>query len=270
MKRKSTIVLSFTALAIFLGYEAMTNSGGAPSGSSGAPPSNASCARSGCHVGGPAISSESVQITTDIPSAGFAENQSYQITVTANDGGRNLSRIGFQASVQDGASSAGTAVVSDPGSTQKVGDAITHTFNGLSATNGENSWTFDWNSGTAPDQTTVYVAVNFANGNGSTSGDVIVSETLVLNKESGLSLSQPVLPSYEVYPNPVKEMATISSGAPLQQPQAIYNAKGKTLALEGLFKLKDPYHAEINTSNWSKGVYFVSFEDGSVARLIKE
>ncbi len=179
MKRKLLIGLGTLSMMLSV-FHANSNSGGAISGHSGSPQSgNANC--NSCHSG-PAATTQAIAISTNIPPQGFSPNTVYDITVTANSNGATFGKAGFQSSVEGNGSHQGTLSVSG-NELQIVGsNFVTHTSNGGTVSGGTKSWTFQWNSGNAPDGTTIYTSVNFANGNFSTNGDVILNQTLVLNQ----------------------------------------------------------------------------------------
>jgi hypothetical protein len=71
MKKRFTLVLSLLVaggMAIDMNNRtAHGNSSGAPAGNSGSPADGNTCARSGCHLGGPSQTDETVSITGNIP-----------------------------------------------------------------------------------------------------------------------------------------------------------------------------------------------------------
>lgn len=271
MKKNYLAILLTSAFCCFLGTEAITNSSGAPQGSSGSPASNGNtCARSGCH-NGPAISTETVSISTDIPATGFAENTNYKIDITADAGGRNVNRMGFQASVEaaTGSGFAGTVSVSNSTDTRKSGNYITHQFAGTTPSNGTKTWSFDWNSGTAADQATVYAAVNFANNNGGTSGDVIATQTLVLNKQNNIGLSAQSLNTLQLYPNPVQNQAILATAESVSGPLQVFDSQGKLqLTVDAKNKL-DALHWQLDFQELSAGTYFLKTANGASLKFRK-
>ncbi len=181
MKIKKLSVLFATIGASLISYQGFTNSSGAPSGRTGSPQSSSTCATAGCHTSG-SITNQTVSITTTIPASGYQANTNYTVTVTANDGSSGAGTIGFQASVEDAMGHVGT--LSSPSTGAQInGSYATHTFSGNSSSMGVNTWTFTWNPGANPPaNATVYTAINFANGNGGTSGDNIATQTLALSQ----------------------------------------------------------------------------------------
>lgn len=270
--KKNYLVIGFTTIfCVFMGGHAITNSSGAPQGNTGSPASNNNtCARSGCH-NGPALSTETVTISTDIPAAGFQESTNYTIDITADAGGRSVGRMGFQASVEaaTGSGFAGTISVTNSNDTRKFGNYITHQFAGTTPSNGTKTWSFDWNSGTAADQATIYAAVNFANDNGGTSGDVITTQTLVLNKQMNVGLTALSLNKLQMYPNPVRERATLASAESISGELQIFDLQGRLqLTIDANQKL-DETHWQLNFENLRTGTYLLKAEDGAAIKFEK-
>ncbi|KAB2814036.1 choice-of-anchor V domain-containing protein [Phaeocystidibacter luteus] len=205
MKQSLPIVALIGLGILGLSQVGISNSGGSPTGRSGSPASsNRTCLSSGCHSGG-AASTQNITITSDIPATGFEENTNYTITISADANGGQGTRIGFAASVENAGGTHQGTLTSADGRTNVFNDFATHTSTSLSPTAGVNSWDLTWNSGTAEDQSTVYVAVNFANGNGTTSGDQVGTQTLVLDKASGIGVEEFTISDMKLYPNPAVE-----------------------------------------------------------------
>ena len=182
MKRKLS-VLAATLATLLIGYQGFTNSSGSPTGRSGSPASNGNtCSTGGCHSAG-TVSNQSITIGSNIPAAGYQANTTYTFTVTVDNGTSMNSTVGFNASVEDAAGHVGTISNAGTGAQITGSNYVTHTFSGRTATMGSRSWTFDWTPGSNPTaNATVYVAVNFANGNGGTSGDVITSTSMMFSQ----------------------------------------------------------------------------------------
>lgn len=198
--------------AMLISHLAYTNNAGAPTGKTGSPKSNGqTCAVSGCHSGG-SVTNQQVTITTDIPSTGFVPNTDYNITVTANSNGVNGGKIGYSASIEANGSFQGTVSSLDNRSKVVSGNYMSHTSAGTGTLIESNSWTFKWNSGSAVDQTTIYAVANFTNGNGTTSGDVVIAQTLVLQKNT-IGLEEQNLTALSVFPVPARDFSNISFDA---------------------------------------------------------
>lgn len=233
MKRSLPIAALVGAAILGISHTAYTNANSAPTGKSGSPASNNTTCTS-CHAGS-AVTVQTISITSDIPAPGFAPNTDYTITVTGNDGGASASRIGFSASVEDGNGHAGTLTAADSRTTVNNNFA-SHRSSSLTPTNGSNTWDLSWNSGSAEDGATVYVAMNFANGNGTTSGDVIETATLSLTKDGGVHLNEFSIAEMSVYPNPASEILNVEFNASRSQFAAIsvIDLNGKVVISEKL------------------------------------
>lgn len=239
--KKRYAILAF-ALATL---PALTNSSGPSGGKSGSPASGSQTCSS-CHSGA-SISTQTVNITTDIPATGFVPNTNYLITVTNATGGASNPKSGFQASVESaghqGSLTAGT------GSKVVNSNFVTHTSSGNSVSNGQAAWTFTWNSGNAPDGTTIYVASMFANGNNATSGDAVTTQTLGLTR-STLSVDEPQL-AVGLTPNPARDFVT------LELPQGLMVVRAYSLTGAEVYRATGVDGMQIPTAEWPAGTYLI-------------
>ncbi len=239
--KKRYAILAF-ALATL---PALTNSSGPSGGKSGSPASGSQTCSS-CHSGA-SISTQTVNITTDIPATGFVPNTNYLITVTNATGGASNPKSGFQASVESaghqGSLTAGT------GSKVVNSNFVTHTSSGNSVSNGQAAWTFTWNSGNAPDGTTIYVASLFANGNNATSGDAVTTQTLGLTR-STLSVDEPQL-AVGLMPNPARDFVT------LDLPQGLMVVRAYSLTGAEVYRATGVDGMQIPTAEWPGGTYLI-------------
>jgi hypothetical protein len=239
--KKRYAILAF-ALATL---PALTNSSGPSGGKSGSPASGSQTCSS-CHSGA-SISTQTVNITTDIPATGFVPNTNYLITVTNATGGASNPKSGFQASVESaghqGSLTAGT------GSKVVNSNFVTHTSSGNSVSNGQAAWTFTWNSGNAPDGTTIYVASMFANGNSATSGDAVTTQTLGLTR-STLSVDEPQL-AVGLTPNPARDFVT------LDLPQGLMVVRAYSLTGAEVYRATGVDGMRIPTAEWPAGTYLI-------------
>jgi hypothetical protein len=239
--KKRYAILAF-ALATL---PALTNSSGPSGGKSGSPASGSQTCSS-CHSGA-SISTQTVNITTDIPATGFVPNTNYLITVTNATGGASNPKSGFQASVESaghqGSLTAGT------GSKVVNSNFVTHTSSGNSVSNGQAAWTFTWNSGNAPDGTTIYVASMFANGNNATSGDAVTTQTLGLTR-STLSVDEPQL-AVGLMPNPARDFVT------LELPQGLMVVRAYSLTGAEVYRATGVDGMQIPTAEWPAGTYLI-------------
>ncbi|MGB1317822.1 MAG: choice-of-anchor V domain-containing protein, partial [Flavobacteriales bacterium] len=236
MKKKFTLVLSML-LMVGLVYDynyrtAHTFSAGAPEGRTGSPGDGADCTM--CHSGQSTPAAGSVSITSDIPGSGYSGGATYTFTVTATDAGS--SRFGFQISPQDNAGNLiGTLIASGAGTmfSGAGSDYITHAFGGTSGA-GSKTWTFEWTApSTGTGDVTFYGAFNYANDDGSTAGDVIVTETHVVTEASGVGISEAELASIAVYPNPVIDEIHIAAKDVDEEIMVmLFNVEGKKVLEE--------------------------------------
>lgn len=244
------------ALLAIASLPALTNSNGPSGGRSGSPASSGNTC-SGCHSGA-SITTQSISITSDIPATGFEPNTNYLITVTNSMNGVNHLRSGFQASVESSGhqgsltAATGTRVVSS--------SYVTHNSSSNSVVNGQASWNFVWNSGSAPNATTIYVAGLFANGNGATSGDAVATQSLVLTRSSlGFGEEQFTV---RAYPNPADASIT------LEMPEGLSVVRVFSMTGAEVFRAPGFDGMRISTSDWPSGTYIIDLRhaDGGFFR----
>lgn len=150
----------------------IASSSGSPGGSTGSPgDGNQTC--TACHSG--TALNQTGWISTNIPAEGYTPGVTYQVTLNSSHAG--AARFGFELTAETSAGQKiGTFSITESNRTKLVNQskAVTHTFNGTTPSGGGASWTMNW---TAPAMSagniTFYAAVNAANGNGGTGGDVI-------------------------------------------------------------------------------------------------
>ncbi len=175
--------VAFTAGLVCVSMYAMTNAGGPPAENTGAPGDN-TCGQSGCHSFSPITSGpnwNNITLTSNVPASGYVPGNSYSLTITHTQPGHSV--FGFQTTIQDvNGVNAGTLTNGTGSSAQTVNGKIyvNHASGGTSGS-GTRSWTFGW---TAPSSgmgaLTMYVAVNAANGDATSSGDTIFTKGFVL------------------------------------------------------------------------------------------
>ena len=243
-------ILLLTGLVTFSALTLFSYPQGSPVNRTGSPASNSLTCTS-CHNPVTAAG-EAINITTTISSTGFVANTDYTITVVGT--AVNTPRMGFSASVEQGGSFAGT--VYPMPNNQKLGDNITHITTSTATTNGQNSWTFRWNSGSATTGATVYVAMLFGNGNGNNSGDRTKTAQLVLTKSTiGLEENSLVSPSFT--PNPAHALTRMHvPSAETNRVLSIVDVTGRLVAKETLLAGESTLFLEV--SHWKNGSYFIS------------
>ncbi len=264
---KKQHLITFASLTMmFTSYHVLTNSSGAIPGNTGSPSSQGrTCgdASMGCHA--PLTGSGlNVVITTDIPSGGFRENTDYIITITADTDNSlwplPILRHGFQASVED-PNMGHVGRVSTRGNTdiQVVGSSyITHTSLGTqTGPTHSHSWSFTWNSGTAPDNSYVYAAINFSDGSGTPSGDIIKANSLRLTK-APIGLEENELYEFNLYPNPASQQLKLSEVDPQTEYINIYSITGQKVALFDSEAKESPTSWILNVSQLPGGSYILT------------
>lgn len=239
-------------------------------------PGEQTCAKSGCHAGsavnGP---NGSVSISApDLVNWEYVPGQQYTINVTVSNPGRSLFGLGFEALQASGAN-AGTL---SPGVGTHILNAtvsgnsrasITHLLNGGASPN-QHTFTFTW---TAPStnigNVTFYVAGNAANGNGSTSGDLIYTSSQVVTPFTTSNVDEFVKTvNLKAYPNPVvNELRVDYSIRKAGQLEVImFDAMGRTVK-QWMNESVVPgnFSRTLDMSEFSKGQYIMHWSiDGEV------
>lgn len=177
-------VLLFFPTILFL----IASSSGSPGGRSGSPgDNNQTC--TACHTG--TAVEQSGWISSNIPAAGYTPGATYQITLNGTHSG--VSKFGFELTAENSSGQkVGTFSITEAGRTKLTNQnkAVTHTSGGTAPSGGTVSWTMNW---TAPasdiGQVRFYAALNAANGNGNTSGDVIYRTSLFVNAAAPAALA---------------------------------------------------------------------------------
>lgn len=262
------LIAGVVTACLLISHRAMTFTSGAPQGRNGSPASTASCAGGGCHSG-PGAGSQNITISTDIPAAGFDANTNYTITVTADDGGSGISKMGFQASVEGSMGSEGLLSTGGNSNLQKTGNYITHRTGGTPATGGMRTWTFDWDSQSADDGATIYVAVNFSNSNSNAGGDIILLDQLVLDKASGIGIGENESERLNIYPNPAVDVIRISDLDPHVAEINVFDLTGKKLLSFGNEYKVSAHDWEFSIDGLTPGTYMVQAGDSSQKLLVQ-
>jgi len=177
--------LLITLPTILLFY---ANSGGSPGGRTGSTgDGNQTC--TACHTG--TAIDQAGWITSTIPASGYSPGTTYTITVNGTHTG--VVKFGFELTAENSAGQkVGTFTITEAGRTKLVNQnkSVTHTSGGNTPSGGSNSWSVNW---TAPatdiGQIRFYAALNAANGNGGTSGDVIYKTNLFVNAMAPAALT---------------------------------------------------------------------------------
>lgn len=248
-----TRVLFVISILVF-SFPALTYKNGAPAGKTGSPKSNNNtCFTAYCHSG-PSASSETISISSNIPTDGFISNTDYSITVTSKSNGASIPTMGFESSIESLGQHQGVMSGISGISQLKSTNFITHTSGSNSPSAGEKSWSFIWNSGSSPDSVIVYAAGIFANGNNAPSGDVLLLNTQTLKKNT-LSVGERFINPLIIYPNPANNYINIANQKANQKGTIILrNLSGKTV-LKSDWKPIDQVGKLIDVSELPNGWY---------------
>lgn len=181
--RKLT-VLCVVAMAVVM----VSNSGG-PSGDNTGSPNDSgqnACAQSGCHSSF-GLNSGTGAVTSTAPSS-YYPGASYSITVQVTQPSPSAVRYGFQGVFLNGSNAqAGTLTAGTGTGINTAGiDNIRHN----SVFNSTGSFTFTWNAPTTAQPVTFYYSGNAANGNGSTSGDYVYTNSDAITALSVISFTR--------------------------------------------------------------------------------
>ena len=263
MKRKQLFLVISSLVCAIIIFNPQTyvvsNSSAPPSGKTGSVGDNgATC--TGCH-GGSAIPA-SGWVTSDIPIAGYAPGTTYTINVIATHSG--ALEIGFEATAENSSgTNVGSLIVTDPTRTAIVGtDYIGHITDGVIPIAADvNAWSFDWTApGSGTGDVTFYAAINAANGDNATGGDVIYTSTLAVQEDAGAPTGIIEDKGYldvSVYPNPASVLLYVDLGQGWRNFSDIivYDIKGAIVLNESI--IKDEVVC-LNVESLKSGTYFVA------------
>ena len=234
---------------------------GSPGDVASAPPgSNGSCID--CHTSAASNNAYnmSVQITSDIPSSGYALNHKYTITVTQTSTG--ATEHGFQITAENSvASKVGTFSLIETVNTQvqnlggNIASHVTHT-----ATGGDfNTWSFYW---TAPSMDVGAITFYVAKINGNkigvghkTQNTEFATDTLTIDNVLGVNKAQ--LLNFSMYPNPSEEQVNLQLPSGTNKADVcVYNYLGKSLIQKSI----NSQNTTLDVGNLSTGIYFVRIQ----------
>ena len=258
-----TITYFLPLLAIPVMMIFMANKSGSQGAFSGSPGDNGINCTS-CHAG--TSINASGWITTNIPANGYNPGAVYEITLTASDAA--AARFGFELTAEDALNKKIAGFNLTNAAETKLTNSsksVTHTAAGTDPSGNGKTWSFEWTAPAADaGPITFYAAVNAANGNSSTSGDVIyTTSTSVSPAATGIrNLSG----SFGFFPNPSTglvnfEMNTSNADAEL----VILNSKGQEVMNSRISKGS----SQIDLSHLPKGMYFVKFTGKGSSELQK-
>ena len=257
MRTKSWIILiSFLFLSAGVMSFEILRTNGSPGAKTGSPGDGSDC--TSCHAGTSQNAND--WISTTIPGSGYVAGSTYTITATATHAGAG--KFGFELTAEDQSNAkTGTFVINGAG-TQLVNNnkAVTHTSGGTTPSGDSRAWTMDWTapaSGTG--NVTFYAAFNAADGNGSSSGDVIYVSSTIVTEDAG-SGTWPVTVSgsrISLYPQPViSRMAfTMPDKLNAQIELVIFNMDGRLV--DRIPAMASSGHVEVDLSGLGSGAYIL-------------
>lgn len=235
-----------------------SNKGGAPDGRSSSPGDGGSTCTA-CH-GGSALNMASL-ITTDIPVTGYVPGQTYNITISGDDG---RTRYGFQmASEMAGGAKVGSFTPTTETNLLSSGN-ITHDNTSIDFTGTVGSWVVQWTAPSAgTGDVTFYSSFLAADGNGGTSGggdQVFKGSTTVTegipsdinDHAQGLRIS--------TYPNPATDRLVVNSNSIVASAK-IVDMSGKIWKVETGLGGKS---VQFNILNLPTGYYTIIVTDENV------
>lgn len=192
-----------------------------------------------CHSG--TVNSGSGSLIVQGPET-YTPGETYTISVQVND--EEQSRFGFQAIALNPSNDESGMLVTGTGTkifSQQGVEYIEHSLD-----NSTGSFSFEW---TAPQsgegEVTFYVAGNAANGNNSTSGDHIYTETLAI-ADGTVGFEDGVSAGLKLYPNPSNGRFSVELGDKRFDQLQLFNLNGQlvksfqrpggTITIDGLEK----------------------------------
>jgi hypothetical protein len=265
MKKHLLLRNGFVASAIlFASISAHTFSSQAPPNRNGSPASNGvTCANSSCHSG--SSSGQIITITSDIPTSGFEENTDYTFTVTGDwSAATGANTSGFEASLESTSGFEGTLSSGGNSNVKLVGMGNFASHNGDQGfTSGMTEWSFNWNSGMAPDGTSVYAVINFANGDGGTSGDNVLTKSLQLTKAQNISIGENSIANLKTFPNPTTDVLNISfsNEGISDNSLKLYDMQGRLVKDLYSGKITGEFNESFIISDLSPGIYILNIQN---------
>jgi hypothetical protein len=228
----------------------MSNKGGAPDGrSSSIGDSGSTCTT--CH-GGSALTMAGL-ITTDIPGTGYVPNETYNITVSGDDG---RTRYGFEMSAEN---SVGTKVGTFT-NTPIVGilpsKNVTHNSSSIDFGGTVGSWVVPWTA-PGPGVGSITFSSSFlaADGNGGTSGsgDQVFKGNTTVTEGIASSIPEKSLATLKIYPNPTVDEIQIDLSENISSVK-VFDISGKIWKLIGGLNQEK---VKLSLANLPSGFYLV-------------
>jgi PKD repeat protein len=192
---KKILIAFFTVAMVSITSVSLTNSGGAQGGRTNAP-GESDC--TSCHSGTLQTSGtnyNNISLTNNFTGGGYIPDSTYTITLSYTQSGK--SKFGMQLTCLDGSNAMAGSFANKTTATSITSSVISgstrsyvrQTSSSNSGTGGK-SWSFEWTApSTNKGDLTFYTVVNSANGNGSTSGDIIIAREFTIGTSSLLPVA---------------------------------------------------------------------------------
>ena len=186
--------------------------------------------------------------------------QSTPVRISVQTGGAS-NKVGFMASVEDASGNHVDMISTSDAGAQVIGKYVTQTSSGLAVSNDSIDWNFEFTDNTGVDSLIVYVAVNFTNGNGTTSGDYVKTATRTIYADQAFSVGERSTSSLKAYPNPATDRLVVEAEGLVRV--RLYSTTGRFLQLTEEAPVV-ANRVELNTSKLPAGAYILhaTYENG--------
>ncbi len=256
MKRKFLLSITAFSLAIIL-MSALSNSSHSPGAKTGSPADGANC--TACHTG--TTQTATSWISTNIPDEGYVAGTTYTITLTGTHSG--VANFGFEITAEgDANAKMGVFTITNTAETEltNMQHAVTHTSSGTTPSNDSKSWSFDWIAPVSGSGSiTFYAALNAANGNSATSGDVIYNTNYTYTEDLSTGINnESQKNSFSIFPNPSTDVLNIQLRNTGAFEMTVLDLTGKQLMTENIPSQIEIYKLDI--SILPKGMYVIQLK----------
>jgi len=231
-------------------YLLMSYSSGAPLGKTGSPGDGGNT----CTVCHTHTTSYMPNIAvTGLPYSGYIPGHSYRITLYVS--GVSNTVTGFEATIENASNMRVGNFASADANTQALnsGQYITHTTAGTAL----HQWSFDWTApATSQGDLHFYYAVNFANGDGNTTGDYIENGNFSLTEDtSGINDNQK--DDFVIFPNPTTDAIYLNTNV----------SKAKIIDMQGKVFAVSTKNNRIDVRFLPSGTYMLVVENENVSKI---
>ena len=257
MMRKLLFYISSIAMVVIF-WSAVSNATHSPGAKTGSPADGQNCTK--CHSG--VAQTAPNWIMTDVPATGYVPGKTYIITLTGTHAG--VQRFGFEITAEDASNNkVGTFTITNAAQTQLTNmmEAVTHTGNGLAPSNDSKSWSFDWTAPAAGSgDVTFYAALNAANGNMATSGDVVYITNKTISEDLNVGIAERSdISSFKIYPLPARDHVFVEFKNITDSKIEILDLNGKKLIQQSS---QNQIVNRMDLTGLAKGYYIIQLRTG--------